>query len=1204
MKVKNLWALPLFAMLFTLAFTVSMRAEVYEDPEGRFSIPLVGDWTPVESDGTYALFELTGFPLNMYIVTVESDDLEASIDTALRQVGVDPAALTETLLSSWDRWSLFYYSLGDGQGVTVLSQVKDGASYVIVATGDEALTTNPPNNVMATIAGFAFAGEEAVLPTTVEGFEAYINTFVGDIPPSLSIVIALGGDVIYANGFGMADGPKGMAATPDTVYQWGSVTKIVTATAIMQLRDQGLIDLDDPVSDYLDYFPAEYPITVRHLLSHSSGLPEPPEFEWVNVRPDGEPLPDPDLVDRTYYEQVTGLMFEPGSDSAYVNPDYVGLGQIVAQVSGQPYIQYVQGNILAPLGMENTDFTYSSEAMIANAAACTVPVAEVEAMIALMDEVRGLGDGADFFRETDDQYAWMNHYNPMAGAGGLVGPPTEAIRFAQMLLNGGEFDGVRILSPESVALMQEAQLAISGAPLAFGLGWHVVADSEHPYIEHDGGGPGIAAKVRLYLNEGFAIVLMSNGTGFDRNEVTDAAANVVMSLLTPPDGNGTDQPVDVQLQAALDAAVQSPETNFPGAMLYVSSPELGTWTGVAGLGNIEMDAAMRPDDKFRAGSIMKPFVSVVILQLVEEGLLSLDDPMPTVLSENVTAKFANSDQITVRMLLNHTSGLPEFVTDVVYAEIAANPTRVWEEDEWLDIAADQVPYFTPGQGWKYSNTDYVLLGLVIEQTTGHSWREEVRERIIEPLNLENTLLPEPGDLSIPGNHARGYHAMNGALVDLTGVDPSMAGAAGGSALVTTTADLARFLNAVLTGELFQSAGTLNEMLAFVDAPDEAGVPYWYGLGMEKYVLPGGIEMIGHSGSTAGFSADVSSIPTLNITVAAAFNIQDLGSLFLDILLPALEILASEVPSEDFSNVFFMPLESGLNLISLPLKPVEPYTARSFAEYIGANVVIKLDEKRGRFVGFTTDAPNDGFEIEGGKGYIVNVKGSKTVAFTGAAWTNQPPVQAAPPATRNSAWAFVVSGSVLDSETMSVKDSHYTVTVKNLRTGDSATEVVEKSGYFAAAWADLTRKSVIETEDIVEITVMDSSGSIVSGPVVSEITLDDVRNATVKVRLRLGDIIPAKSSLLQNYPNPFNPETWIPYQLKDATSISIKIYSASGQLIRTLNLGHQNAGVYISQSKSAYWDGKNEAGEEVASGMYFYTIQAGEFRATKKMVIAK
>ncbi len=208
------------------------------------------------------------------------------------------------------------FSLGDGQGVTALSQVKDSRSYWIIATGDEPITFSPPEKVMETIGGFAFAGEEAVLPTTVGEFEAYINSFVGDIPPGLSIAIALGGDVIYANGFGMADGPKGMAATPDTVYQWGSITKTVTATAIMQLRDQGLLDLDDPVSDYLDYFPAQFPITVRHLLGHSSGLPEPANFAWVSLRLDGQPPVDPDLMDRAYYEQVPSLMFEPGSGNA------------------------------------------------------------------------------------------------------------------------------------------------------------------------------------------------------------------------------------------------------------------------------------------------------------------------------------------------------------------------------------------------------------------------------------------------------------------------------------------------------------------------------------------------------------------------------------------------------------------------------------------------------------------------------------------------------------------------------------------------------------------------------------------------------------------------------------------------------------------------------------------------------------------------
>jgi hypothetical protein len=127
---------------------------------------------------------------------------------------------------------------------------------------------------------------------------------------------------------------------------------------------------------------------------------------------------------------------------------------------------------------------------------------------------------------------------------------------------------------------------------------------------------------------------------------------------------------------------------------------------------------------------------------------------------------------------------------------------------------------------------------------------------------------------------------------------------------------------------------------------------------------------------------------------------------------------------------------------------------------------------------------------------------------------------------------------------------------------------------------------------------------VSGPFVHDIKLDEIRNAVANLHLKLGEIIPEKTELLQNYPNPFNPETWIPFHLRSEASVSIRIYSIAGQLIRMLELGDRDAGVYISRSRAAYWDGRNEAGEGVSSGAYFYTIQAGNFTATKKMIIAK
>ena len=98
--------------------------------------------------------------------------------------------------------------------------------------------------------------------------------------------------------------------------------------------------------------------------------------------------------------------------------------------------------------------------------------------------------------------------------------------------------------------------------------------------------------------------------------------------------------------------------------------------------------------------------------------------------------------------------------------------------------------------------------------------------------------------------------------------------------------------------------------------------------------------------------------------------------------------------------------------------------------------------------------------------------------------------------------------------------------------------------------------------------------------------------------------PSEFALQQSFPNPFNPDTWVPYKLAKDVDVAIRIYDVAGRLVRTLDLGHKPAGFYTSKSKAAYWDGKNEAGESVSSGVYFYTLQAGKFAATKKMIMAK
>ena len=303
--------------------------------------------------------------------------------------------------------------------------------------------------------------------------------------------------------------------------------------------------------------------------------------------------------------------------------------------------------------------------------------------------------------------------------------------------------------------------------------------------------------------------------------------------------------------------------------------------------------------------------------------------------------------------------------------------------------------------------------------------------------------------------------------------------------------------------------------------------------------------------------------------------------------------------ESFGNIFSMHLSKGLNLLSVPLKPTVQMTARSLALKTGATTVITLDAANQKFLTWTPNAPDNGFSIEGAKGYIVNLPTARDIVFTGTGWTNQTQVPAAPTATiPNQTWAFVVSGYLEGIQQF----DDYLVTVRNVRT-NTVMETHVRSNYFAAATADLNYRSVIELGDTLELIVTDTQGNIVSEKFNFIVNPTNLANAVLNVTLdSIGT--PKQSLLLQNYPNPFNPETWIPYRLSEAGPVSLSIYNATGELIRTLSLGYQSAGFYQNRERAAYWDGRNTLGEPVASGVYFYQLVTPSFQQTRRMLILK
>ena len=176
------------------------------------------------------------------------------------------------------------------------------------------------------------------------------------------------------------------------------------------------------------------------------------------------------------------------------------------------------------------------------------------------------------------------------------------------------------------------------------------------------------------------------------------------------------------------------------------------------------------------------------------------------------------------------------------------------------------------------------------------------------------------------------------------------------------------------------------------------------------------------------------------------------------------------------------------------------------------------------------------------------------------------------------------------------------TVRNLRTNAIMTNRV-RDGYFAAATADLSRQSVVRVGDTLEVTVADATGEVASEKLNFVVTPEALANAVLPITLK-GIGIPKQSLVLQNYPNPFNPETWIPYHLSEPAPVTLSIYDTTGRLVRTLLIGFQPAGFYQGRARAAYWDGRNDVGKRVSSGVYFYRLSTPSFHQMKRMVILK
>ncbi len=293
-----------------------------------------------------------------------------------------------------------------------------------------------------------------------------------------------------------------------------------------------------------------------------------------------------------------------------------------------------------------------------------------------------------------------------------------------------------------------------------------------------------------------------------------------------------------ELQQALDALG---DAGVSGTLARVRD-EKGRWAGASGVGDLRTGEPVPVNGRFRIGSITKTFVATVLLQLESERRLDLDDSV----ERHLPGLVPNGRNISIRQMLNHTSGIYNY-TDAMPLdgeEFLKIRFKYYSPRELVKIATAHEPNFPPGQGWSYSNTNYILAGLVIEKVTGKTYGSEIQRRILRPLGLRDTSIPGRST-AVPGPHSHGYLLLDDRTVDVTRLKPSWAWAAG--EMISTTADLNRFFAALLGGKLLRPS-QLAAMKTVV--PVEEG--FGYGLGLIGGDLPCGGKAWGHSGGIHGY----------------------------------------------------------------------------------------------------------------------------------------------------------------------------------------------------------------------------------------------------------------------------------------------------------------------------------------------------------------
>lgn len=500
--------------------------ELYADPQGRFSIEVDPSWEQVATDGAYTQFKMPEPPVNLYMLVLKAGTVEDAFAQAMAVVGFDPGLLSGDSVTTLGDWQA--YQQDDSAGLTygLAGQIVGDHAYVFLVKTAKPGVSVENAAILRALQSIKIAGAEEMAIASYADVEALVRKEVERLAgSSLSLALVHQDEIVYSYVYGQANAAAGSAADTQTIYQYGSMTKLVTASALMQLVEQGKVDLDAWPGDYIPEFPERWRVTVRQLLTHSACLPQSDRLTDGLIVYPGESFPPLQEIFTTYVKEYPDLVCEPGKAAAYSNPPFLALARIIEEVTGEPYTTYVVEHLLAPLAMEETSFPFVEADE--RYAKDQYPAAKVDAFVAELNDYRGPGQEVLVLHK-GESFATLNDYQILPPWGGLRGTPSDVTHFVQMHLSGGRYGDHQLLQPETVAAMQAMQLSTDGSPVGFGLSWWIGKDDFGDFYYHVGNGAGSESTLRIYPDLGLGVVVMSNVRGYQRDRIVEGLVGAWM----------------------------------------------------------------------------------------------------------------------------------------------------------------------------------------------------------------------------------------------------------------------------------------------------------------------------------------------------------------------------------------------------------------------------------------------------------------------------------------------------------------------------------------------------------------------------------------------------------------------------------------------------------------------------------------------------